>query len=101
MVTNFKNIFIIILPFLFFYGLKYIDYKVDNMFNELVIEEKKKVETNLSNEERASKNINPKIRFILLTPNTENKDYIKYKLKYLVSYVLKEGSPERTFIYYK
>ena len=101
MSQKYKYIVFLLLPASILFGLSIIDNKIEKDFNILVVEAKKVVETNFSNEERASLNLNPKIRYIAINPNFPYVPYIKYKLRYCYSYVLKEGSPEQTFYYYK
>ena len=101
MFQKYKYIVFLLLPASILFGLSIIDNKIEKDFNILVVEAKKVVETNFSNEERASLNLNPKIRYIAINPNFSYVPYIKYKLRYCYSFVMKEGSPEKTFYYYK
>ena len=101
MFLNYKILIYFLSPLLFSVSCKLIDKKIDNDFSVLVVEAKKTVEKNLANEERASLNLNSKIRYIALNTNLVYIPYIEYKLRYCYSYVLKEGSPEKTFLYYK
>lgn len=91
---------LLLLPLILFYSLKTSDKRIDKDFDLLVKDGQKQVEENLSSEQRASFNLSPKLHYVQLS-FVNSKDYIKYKLKYVYSYITKEGQPEKIFYYYK
>lgn len=101
MFQKFRNTLFVFLPILFLVSCFIVDKKIDKDFTSLIEEAKKTIEKNLSNEERASLNLNSKIRYIALNYNVQILPYIEYKLRYCHSYLLKNGYPEIVFRYYK